>query len=113
MPADTQTEDPFDFPCSYTFRAYSAQMNEGLTLPLLRPKPTPEPELTAPLSPEDLKKAIRQVLAEKRFAKVVMRERLKLLQESKTAQKRKPEKIAGEAYEGKIRPPFKGFPIDS
>jgi len=32
----------FDFPCSYTFRAYFAQVNEGIDLPSIEPPETQE-----------------------------------------------------------------------
>lgn len=54
-----RTEPLYDFPCSFTFRAYEALINEGMELPPLEPLSpigetrsesetyTPEPEWTA------------------------------------------------------------------
>ena len=40
-------EPLYDFPCSYTFRAYEALMDEGIELPSIDP-PTKEPEPPSP-----------------------------------------------------------------
>lgn len=94
-------EDPLDFPCSYTFRAYSAEINEGVDLPPLRPSRGPQPE---PLDLETLKKALHQVLSDRqRFAKVVAKERAKLQKEAREAPPSPPTKHHDS---------FKGFPID-